>query len=68
MKTCTDCGGDAGRGWTNPSDHDHCASCDMARALGTPIPPRPNPELLNYQQRYYRRRKLQLRGTYHGRT
>lgn len=40
MKPCTDCGGDVGRGWTNPSDHDHCASCDIARALGTPIPPR----------------------------
>ena len=41
MKTCVDCGGDVGRGWTNPSDHTLCASCDIARALGSPIPPRP---------------------------
>lgn len=40
MRTCSDCGGDVGKGWTNPSDHDHCASCDIARALGSPIPTR----------------------------
>lgn len=59
MTTCTDCGGDAGRGWTNPSDHDHCASCDMARSLGTPIPPRRTDEL-TYWMTYYRRKKLGL--------
>lgn len=58
MTTCPDCGGPAARGWTVPSDHLVCCPCAIARALGSPIPPRRTEDGLTYWQRYYQRRKL----------
>lgn len=63
MRLCSDCGGDVGRGWTNPSDHEHCCPCATARALGSPIPERET-----RAQRLWRGylRKLELRkASYH---
>lgn len=35
---CIDCGGDAGRGWTDGEAHDTCAACEVAGALETRRP------------------------------
>lgn len=58
---CLDCGGPSDKGWTDGEEHDICASCDTARALGSPIPERKtNPP--TYWQTYYQRKKLGLVG------
>lgn len=60
---CPLCGGDVGRGWTIPSHAERCISCEMRRALGTPIPPRERdvPARLRYYREYNAKRKLRLR-------
>lgn len=58
MRVCTDCGRDAGRGWTNPSDHAQCAPCATERALRMPVPDRNAPP--TYWQLHYQRRKARL--------
>lgn len=47
MKPCTDCGGDAARGWTDGEAHGRCAACEVARDLNGlrfGSPPRPHPK------------------------
>lgn len=38
MTTCTDCGGDADRGWTDGEEHERCSPCEVAGALGAKRP------------------------------
>lgn len=39
MRTCTDCGGDADRGWTDGEAHTQCCMCEIGAPLATALRP-----------------------------